>query len=126
MLCHAVFRATAEVIGQRSMSDETRATWRQVTESSGRHITEVGGVPAVIRRYGKDHTFSVPIYTLRVGGDRGMEGRDSSAIRTLLRSTSALRGGENAGGQLCLTGVDRDRSGHLQASGTLEPSRSHD
>ena len=34
-----------------------------VIESSGRNIAKAGGVPAVIKRYGKDHTFSVPILT---------------------------------------------------------------
>ena len=63
MLCHAVFRATAEVVQQQTLPDETIARWQQVTESSGQHIAQVGGVPAVIRRYGKDHTFSVPILT---------------------------------------------------------------
>ncbi len=63
MLCHAVFRATAEVVQQQALPDATIARWQQVTESSGQHITKVGGVPAVIRRYGKDHTFSVPILT---------------------------------------------------------------
>jgi squalene-hopene/tetraprenyl-beta-curcumene cyclase len=63
MLCHAVFRATADVVKQQALPDQTIAQWQQVTESSGQHISKAGGVPAVIRRYGKDHTFSVPILT---------------------------------------------------------------
>jgi squalene-hopene/tetraprenyl-beta-curcumene cyclase len=63
MLCHAVFRATADVVREQALPEETLARWAQVTESSGQHIEKVGGVPAVIRRYGKDHTFSVPILT---------------------------------------------------------------
>jgi squalene-hopene/tetraprenyl-beta-curcumene cyclase len=63
MLCHAVFRATADVVRQQALPDETLARWSQVTDSSGQHISQAGGVPAVIRRYGKDHTFSVPILT---------------------------------------------------------------
>ena len=63
MLCHAVFRATSGVVKQQALPDQTIAQWQQVAESSGQHIREAGGVPAVIRRYGKDHTFSVPILT---------------------------------------------------------------
>ncbi|MFO1004075.1 MAG: prenyltransferase/squalene oxidase repeat-containing protein [Planctomycetaceae bacterium] len=63
MLCHAVFRATADVVREQSLPEEMLARWLQVTESSAQHIAQAGGVPAVIRRYGKDHTFSVPILT---------------------------------------------------------------
>lgn len=63
MLCHAVFRATAEVVQQQRVPGETAARWRNVTETSAQYIAKVGGVSAVIRRYGKDHTFSVPILT---------------------------------------------------------------
>ena len=34
-----------------------------VRGASGQYIANAGGVPAVIKRYGKDHTFSVPILT---------------------------------------------------------------
>lgn len=63
MLCHAVFRATGDVVREQALPDETLARWSQVTESSRQHIEKAGGVPAVIQRYGKDHTFSVPILT---------------------------------------------------------------
>ncbi len=52
MLVHAVFHATATV-------DQ----YRQQVESSESYINEAGGVPALMKRYGKDHTFSVPILT---------------------------------------------------------------
>jgi squalene-hopene/tetraprenyl-beta-curcumene cyclase len=38
-------------------------SWSSVLSSSSQYIAEVGGVAAVIKRYGKDRTFSVPILT---------------------------------------------------------------
>ena len=85
MLAHAVFRvsectksregeAPAEPrVTQVSMtatrnkprSAELRGTtqWDVVIDSSAAYITNAGGVEAVIKRYGKDRTFSVPILT---------------------------------------------------------------
>ena len=51
MLAHAVFRVSAA------------AQWNAVIESSAAYIAKAGGVDAVIKRYGKDRTFSVPILT---------------------------------------------------------------
>ena len=51
MLAHAVFRVSAA------------AQWDVFIASSAAYIASAGGVAAVIKRYGKDHTFSVPILT---------------------------------------------------------------
>ncbi len=51
MLAHAVFRVSAA------------AQWDVVIASSAAYIASAGGVAAVIKRYGKDRTFSVPILT---------------------------------------------------------------
>ena len=52
MLARAVFRAT-----------NTEEQYSDVVENAQSYIDRVGGVPAVIARYGKDKTFSVPILT---------------------------------------------------------------
>lgn len=52
MLVNAVFHATA-----------TTDQYSDQVESSQSHIDNAGGVPALMKRYGKDHTFSVPILT---------------------------------------------------------------
>ena len=52
MLTHAVFHATGTV-------DE----FADQVDKAKRYIDEKGGVPAVVARYGKDKTFSVPILT---------------------------------------------------------------
>lgn len=52
MLCHAVFHATGNVESNTA-----------VIVNSQQYIDRVGGVKAVIARYGKDKTFSVPILT---------------------------------------------------------------
>lgn len=52
MLTHAVFHATGA-------ADEFSGQ----VEKAKRYIDEKGGVPAVVARYGKDKTFSVPILT---------------------------------------------------------------
>ncbi len=52
MLTHAVFHATGT-------SDE----FSNHVEKAKQYIDEKGGVPAVVARYGKDKTFSVPILT---------------------------------------------------------------
>ncbi len=56
MLAHAVFRAEAR-------SRRAGTALLPIIESSGEYIRKAGGVPAVITRYGKDRTFSVPILT---------------------------------------------------------------
>lgn len=76
MLAHAVFRACRRsqaqfpdgpAVDQKSSSETTsaeqNAAIEAVIESSGHYIDTAGGVGAVIRRYGKDRTFSVPILT---------------------------------------------------------------
>ncbi len=83
MLCHAVLRAfhrrcslreqNASVDGSsRSVegcgsaeafcSQSEQRLWSAM-ESSGRYVEKAGGVAAVVKRYGKDRTFSVPILT---------------------------------------------------------------
>ncbi len=52
MLTHAVFHATG-----------TADEFAEQVEKAKAHIDEKGGVPAVVARYGKDKTFSVPILT---------------------------------------------------------------
>ena len=52
MLAHAVFHAA-----------EKTSEFSFVVEKAKRYIDEAGGVPAVVARYGKDKTFSVPILT---------------------------------------------------------------
>ena len=52
MLAHAVFVAT-----------ETADRFSDQVQSANRYIQKVGGVPAVVARYGRDKTFSVPILT---------------------------------------------------------------
>jgi squalene-hopene/tetraprenyl-beta-curcumene cyclase len=52
MLCRAVFFATGRV-----------ASFRSVVDVATRYVDRTGGVPAVVARYGKDRTFSIPILT---------------------------------------------------------------
>lgn len=52
MLAHAVFHAT-----------ETTNRYESVSETAQNFIRDAGGVDAVVARYGKDRTFSVPILT---------------------------------------------------------------
>ena len=83
MLAHAVFRVNAcphgkergqaprrSEPGVKGTSDWRGASPRSlptpfdtVIESSDEYIRKAGGVPAVIKRYGKDRTFSIPILT---------------------------------------------------------------
>ena len=51
MLAHAVFRVNSAT------------QWDAVIASSAHYIAKAGGVDAVIKRYGKDRTFSVPVLT---------------------------------------------------------------
>ena len=52
MLCHAVFHAC-----------DASEQYAPIVEKAKGYIDEAGGVEAVIKRYGKDKTFSVPILT---------------------------------------------------------------
>ena len=52
MLAHAAFHATG-----------TAERYRANVDASQRYITRAGGVQAVLKRYGRDKTFSVPILT---------------------------------------------------------------
>jgi squalene-hopene/tetraprenyl-beta-curcumene cyclase len=54
MLAHAVFHATG------TADDEE---FRNTVAKAKQYIDDAGGVPAVVKRYGKDKTFSVPILT---------------------------------------------------------------
>ena len=77
MLCHAVFHATqttSQASRAASAPGPSETTVRGLTPSGSPGIPDVisraksyidraGGVPALIARYGKDRTFSVPILT---------------------------------------------------------------
>ena len=52
MLARAVFKAT-----------ETEDQYSEVVQNAQSYIDEEGGVDAVLKRYGKDRTFSIPILT---------------------------------------------------------------
>ncbi len=57
MLCRAVLAFAGE------SRDESRESRDDALASAERYIDAAGGVPALIARYGKDRTFSVPILT---------------------------------------------------------------
>ena len=66
MLAHAVFRVTSvgrpsQVVGIKTACEGRPA--EDVIETSAVFIAKAGGVDAVIKRYGKDRTFSIPILT---------------------------------------------------------------
>ena len=71
MLGHAVFKARSHYLFRDQDRRQQHSAFRsrqeqrlwEAMESSGRYVKEAGGVPAVIKRYGKDRTFSVPILT---------------------------------------------------------------
>ena len=52
MLCRAVFHATG-----------SEDQYANVVQSAVKWIDQAGGVPAIVARYGKDKTFSIPILT---------------------------------------------------------------
>jgi len=58
MLVHAVFHFAAGL----SCSDAT-GRFQQVCAAADRYVRDAGGVPALLQRYGRDRTFSVPILT---------------------------------------------------------------
>jgi squalene-hopene/tetraprenyl-beta-curcumene cyclase len=58
MLVHATFSAVNTQ--KPELFDDS---WRPVISAGQAYINQAGGVDAVIRRYGKDRTFSVPILT---------------------------------------------------------------
>ncbi len=58
-----IAKATAASAQRLRIASNSPRDFSAVIESSGRYIAKAGGVPAVIKRYGKDHTFSVPILT---------------------------------------------------------------
>ena len=65
MLCHATLVATrndAASIPLTYTVDES-ARCDQAVSRAAEYIAKAGGVPALIKRYGKDKTFSVPILT---------------------------------------------------------------
>ncbi len=61
MLCHAVLQGA----GDQSQGSGARSqeSTRKAIEGAQGYIDRAGGVPALIARYGKDKTFSVPILT---------------------------------------------------------------
>ncbi|MEJ7595584.1 MAG: hypothetical protein WKF77_29060 [Planctomycetaceae bacterium] len=138
MLAHAVFRVNEREMSQAGKAPaeprvdhvamtaarqeprppEVRAIakWNHIIESSAAFIAKAGGVDAVIRRYGKDRTFSVPILThCALAGIVEWKNviplpfelacvphRLYAAVRMPVVSYAA--------------GVDRDRASHLQTS----------
>ncbi len=66
MLAHAVFRATTAGRPSQAVHNSTASKGRSIDDiisTSAAYIAKAGGVEAVIKRYGKDRTFSVPILT---------------------------------------------------------------
>ena len=57
MLCHATLVATQQ------QSEPEIASRQDSILRAAEYIAKSGGVPALIKRYGKDQTFSVPILT---------------------------------------------------------------
>ncbi|MFM7055638.1 MAG: prenyltransferase/squalene oxidase repeat-containing protein [Planctomycetota bacterium] len=58
MLAHATFHAVSS-----QAPHLFKPPWQQVLADAGHFIQQAGGVDAVVRRYGRDRTFSVPILT---------------------------------------------------------------
>ena len=58
MLAHAVLVAT-----KNRHHPDCAVACAQAIDRSGQYISQAGGVDAVLKRYGRDHTFSVPILT---------------------------------------------------------------
>jgi squalene-hopene/tetraprenyl-beta-curcumene cyclase len=66
MLCHATLVATRSLGADASyttLADNQIVTRDEAIRKAVAYIERAGGVPALIRRYGKDKTFSVPILT---------------------------------------------------------------
>jgi squalene-hopene/tetraprenyl-beta-curcumene cyclase len=66
MLCHATLVATRSLGADASyttLADNQIVTRDESIRKAAAYIERAGGVPALIRRYGKDKTFSVPILT---------------------------------------------------------------
>ena len=66
MLCHATLVATRSLGADASyttLAENQIVTRDEAIRKAAAYIERAGGVPALIRRYGKDKTFSVPILT---------------------------------------------------------------
>ena len=65
MLCHATLVATrnASAAVPLTLSAEQCAARDRAIHRAAGYIDQAGGIPALIKRYGKDKTFSVPILT---------------------------------------------------------------
>ena len=66
MLCHATLFATRDLGADASfttLSQHSLVSRDEVIARGAAHIEKAGGIPALIARYGKDKTFSVPILT---------------------------------------------------------------
>ncbi|RLS35359.1 MAG: squalene--hopene cyclase [Planctomycetota bacterium] len=65
MLCHAMLIATrnASAAVPMALSAEQCSARDQSISRAATYIDQEGGIPALIKRYGKDKTFSVPILT---------------------------------------------------------------
>ena len=55
--------STAMLVRAVLQPSDLRAKYVEVVEAADRYIERAGGIDAVIRRYGKDKTFSIPILT---------------------------------------------------------------
>jgi squalene-hopene/tetraprenyl-beta-curcumene cyclase len=65
MLCHATLIATrnaSAAVPMAPSAEECSARDQSISRAAG-YIDQAGGIPALIKRYGKDKTFSVPILT---------------------------------------------------------------
>ncbi len=66
MLCHATLVATRTVGADASFTTLARnqlVTREEAIQCATAYVEQAGGIPALIARYGKDKTFSVPILT---------------------------------------------------------------
>lgn len=65
MLCHATLVAARNEAASvpRTLSADNSVRHDLAVNRAAEYITKAGGVPALIKRYGKDKTFSVPILT---------------------------------------------------------------
>ncbi len=57
MLVHAVFHAAQQT------NLPCNPEWQQIRDKAAAHVQAAGGASAVLQRYGKDRTFSIPILT---------------------------------------------------------------
>lgn len=62
MLCHATLTAAQSLFDTSHAEDRTRVHAESIARAATQ-IARFGGLPALIKRYGRDRTFSIPILT---------------------------------------------------------------